>query len=217
MGNTILSLRDQIVLFLPQLAVSIVIFLIFWLVSKIARQIIHGIGAAANLEAEVRELVEDVAGILVLAFGLITALATLGINVTALVAGLGLTGFALGFALQDIIANTLSGILILMYKPFKTGDYIMVGAHEGTITDIDLRYTTLRGDANWILIPNQTLFKEAIKVAEPGAQPADPNQPPQPQQTSQPAPTQTPQPPPAGANAPTQAHEIAEPDLNKRP
>jgi small conductance mechanosensitive channel len=212
MSNAIFSLRDQIVLFLPQLAVSILIFLVFWLVSKIVRRIIHGIGAAANLEAEVRELVEDVAGIIVLAFGLITALATLGINVTALVAGLGLTGFALGFALQDIIANTLSGILILMYKPFKTGDYIMVGAHEGTVTDVDLRYTTLRGDANWILVPNQTLFKEAIKVAEPGAQPTDPTQPPpqqgQPQQNS---------PTPASANAPTQAHEIAEPDLNKRP
>ncbi len=61
-----------------------------------------------------------------LCIGVISALGTLGVDVTAMVTGLGLTGFAVGFALKDIISNSLAGILILIYKPFQRHDRIMV-------------------------------------------------------------------------------------------
>jgi small-conductance mechanosensitive channel len=164
MENTINTLREELLLFLPTIAVSIILFLIFWLVARIARKVIRRIGESANLAKEVTSLLEDVIGLAILAFGLITALGTLGINVAAMVAGLGLTGFALGFALQDTIANTLAGILILLYKPFGVGDRIKAAGHEGEVIDINLRYTSLQGEGNRILIPNQTLFKEALIV-----------------------------------------------------
>ena len=100
----------------------------------------------------------------ILGLGLITALSKLGINVTALIAGLGLTGFALGFALKDIISNLLAGILIILLTPFRVGDRIRVGSSEGKVIEINLRYTVLEGDGERILIPNSTMFTNIIAV-----------------------------------------------------
>ena len=101
-----------------------------------------------------------------LVFGAVTALGTTGINVSALVAGLGLTGFALGFAFRDILANVVAGVLILVYRPFTRNDRVAVAGFEGTVSAIDLRYTTLTTEDKRILIPNSTLFTNAISVAQ---------------------------------------------------
>jgi len=100
----------------------------------------------------------------ILGVGLVTALSKLGINVTALIAGLGLTGFALGFALKDIIANLLAGILIILLTPFRVGDTIRVGSNEGKVVEINLRYTVIEGKGERILIPNSTMFTNIIAV-----------------------------------------------------
>jgi small-conductance mechanosensitive channel len=97
-------------------------------------------------------------------FGIVTALGTLGINVGAMIAGLGLVGFALGFALKDLLSNFLAGFLILIYNPFVRGDQIRVTEHEGVVIEINLRYTVLQGDHKRILIPNATLFSNAVIV-----------------------------------------------------
>jgi small conductance mechanosensitive channel len=95
----------------------------------------------------------------------VTATGTLGIDVKALVTGLGLTGFALGFALKDVVANTLAGVLILLYKPFRNGDHVEVAGSMGSVSDIDLRYTTLHVDEKTrVLVPNSTLFTNSIRV-----------------------------------------------------
>ena len=102
--------------------------------------------------------------------GVVTALGTVGIDITALVAGVGLTGFALGFALKDIVSNVLSGILIIIYKPFRHGDGIKVSSFEGTVTNIDLRYTTLDTEGAQIFVPNSLLFTNAITVKASAAE-----------------------------------------------
>ena len=161
---TISTLRDNAILFIPTLIMGVVLFVIFWIISRVLRGIIRRIGKETKLPEEVSSLVADVVGVTVLGFGVITALGTLGIDVGAMIAGLGLTGFALAFALQDIISSTLAGIMLLMYRPFSVGNRIKVGANEGIVSDINLRYTKLDNEGNAILIPNSTLFKEAIIV-----------------------------------------------------
>jgi small-conductance mechanosensitive channel len=84
--------------------------------------------------------------------------------VSALVAGLGLTGFALGFALKDTISNLISGVLILLYKPFQIGNRIKISGYEGIVVSIDLRYTELDAESCKILIPNSNLFTNPIEV-----------------------------------------------------
>ena len=93
--------------------------------------------------------------------------AALGVDVSALVAGLGLTGFALGFALKDVISNVLAGVLILIYKPFGKKNYISVKGYQGTVLSTDLRYTVLQADdSTKLFVPNSLLFVDAISVAK---------------------------------------------------
>ncbi|PCI37618.1 MAG: hypothetical protein COB53_05925 [Elusimicrobia bacterium] len=88
----------------------------------------------------------------------------MGINVGALVTGLGLTGFALGFALKDALSNLLAGAMILIYRPFQHGDRIKVKTFEGKVVEIDLRYTTLKGDAAQYLVPNSLMLSNPITI-----------------------------------------------------
>ena len=101
---------------------------------------------------------------LFIVLGVISSLTVLGINVSAIIAGLGLSGFALGYALKDSISNLLSGILILLYKPFEVNNDIVIGDHEGKIKHIDLRYTTLINNRDEILIPNSKMFTDPITI-----------------------------------------------------
>ncbi len=117
-----------------------------------------------GLQEPISSLVSGVAKVSILAFGTVTALGTLGINVSALVAGLGLSGFALGFALKDTISNLLSGVLILVYHPFDIGDFIVVSGEEGKVAHIDFRYTTLENNEKIILIPNSMVFSKTVNI-----------------------------------------------------
>lgn len=173
----------QILNFVPQLIIGLVIFIFFWILSIGFRRVVKRYGRITRLDPAVLSLLMQVINSIILIIGAITALGTIGLDVTALVAGLGLTSFALGFALQDILSNVLSGVLLLIYRPFRLGNFIKVGDKEGHVVGIDLRYTTLRTDSQFILIPNQQLFKEAIIVAaNPPAVAQQPGMPPLPPQ-----------------------------------
>ena len=117
-----------------------------------------------SLKDPIRFLVSGGAKISILVFGAITALGTLGINVSELVVGLGLSGFALGFALKDTISNLLAGVMILVYQPFDIGDYIIVTGKEGKVIHIDFRYTTLENNEKIILIPNSLVFANTVSI-----------------------------------------------------
>lgn len=100
-----------------------------------------------------------------LVLALVTLLGTLGVQVAPLVAGLGLGGFALGFALRDMVSNLLAGILILLYHPFRPGNEISVAGKQGRVAEINLRYTVLHAsDDRTILIPNSMIFTNPVEV-----------------------------------------------------
>ena len=151
----------------PKIGMGLLIFALFWLASFLLRKFFERLSRQADHNtAFILKLAGRTAGIALLVFGAVTALGTMGINVSALVAGLGLTGFALGFALKDILSNLMAGVLILLYRPFRIDDYIMVAGNEGVVTEIDLRYTTLEKEAQTFLIPNSVLFTNSIGVVE---------------------------------------------------
>jgi small-conductance mechanosensitive channel len=99
----------------------------------------------------------------VVLFGLVVALQRIGSNLTALLAGLGIAGFTIGFALQDVSKNFIAGLLILIQQPFKPGDVIEVSDYTGTVVEIDLRATQLKTlDGRMVLIPNGTVYVSPI-------------------------------------------------------
>jgi small-conductance mechanosensitive channel len=86
-----------------------------------------------------------------------------GIDITALLTGLGILGFTLGFALQDVSKNFVAGLLILLQQPFELGDTIEVSGFTGTVLDINLRDTEMRTvDGLRVRIPNGDVFTSPI-------------------------------------------------------
>lgn len=164
------AVAAKVALYLPQLGTAILVWILFWLGAVILQKIVVRVGHARGLSTELVEFFGRLARTALLLFGVVTALGTAGIDIAALVAGLGLTGFALGFALKDVVSNVLAGILIMIYKPFRHGDRITVKAYTGTVTQIDLRYTVLRAEDKTFYIPNSILFTDPLTVETPGTE-----------------------------------------------
>lgn len=160
------ELARQIGRVAPRAGVAAMVFIAFWMVSLVVEKTARRIGRRSHLSTELLALIGRTASIALIVLGGITALGTAGVNVSALVAGLGLTGFALGFALKDALSNLLAGLLILIYRPFKRHDRISVAGFEGIVIETDLRYTTLQDEGKKILIPNSTLFTNSIILLE---------------------------------------------------
>jgi small conductance mechanosensitive channel len=159
------QLLKQTMDFIPRGGIGLVIFLFFWLIGAILQWIITTAGRKVHDDkGYVFRMAGTATKVTLVVLGALTALGTMGINVSALVAGLGLTGFALGFALRDILSNLMSGALIIIYRPFHHGDRISVAGCEGNVQEIDLRYTVVQGDNKTYLIPNSTLFTNTISV-----------------------------------------------------
>ena len=95
--------------------------------------------------------------------GAVVALGILGLDFGALLGALGLTSVAIGFSLKDVLSNYISGVILLAARPFRLGDQVVIEEFEGTITQIQLRGTTLKTyDGRVVYIPNQEVFTASI-------------------------------------------------------
>ncbi len=113
---------------------------------------------------EVLNLLVSLNKVVIVIMAIMVALKLLGANLTTLLSGLGLGGFALAFAAKDSISNIFGSIAILAGNVFDQGDWIQVGDIEGTVVQIGLRATTVRTFDNALIsVPNSTLSNEGIK------------------------------------------------------
>ena len=164
LAGPMLELEKQAAQFSPRLGAGLLILAGFWMAAFVSNKVILRFARNDPNRQDIVELIGQIARIGLLVFGAVTALGTIGVNVSALVAGLGLTGFALGFAFRDALSNVLAGVLIVMHRPFARGDLVSVVGLEGKVVGIDLRYTTLQKDDKTFLIPNSTLFTNPISL-----------------------------------------------------
>ena len=163
---------NSVLLFLPRLAVALAVLLIFWLFGRGLRRLVRRLGQGKDIEASIIGLVAGSIQIALLMIGTLFALGTVGIDITAMVAGLGLTGLALSLALKEVLTNVLSGILVVAYKPFREGDVIslatapMTTPLEGTVREINLRFTRLEAEGRRIYVPNGLILINAVVVRQ---------------------------------------------------
>ena len=150
---------------LPGVIAGLFIIVVFLVGAAVVRRVFR------HLAERIGEAKRPLAGLAgqtlryaIIVVGLITGLGTMGIDVSALIAGLGLTGFALGFAFRDALSNLLAGVLIILYQPFKPGDTITVSGRTGKIVGINFRYAVLESDGKTVLVPNSTIFGTVIVV-----------------------------------------------------
>ena len=96
--------------------------------------------------------------------GVLIGLSQIGIALGPLLAGLGVAGFVIGFALQDTLSNFASGLMILSYRPFDVGDVVEAGGVSGTVSHMSLVNTTIMTfDNQTIIVPNNTIWGDVIK------------------------------------------------------
>ncbi len=159
------EMTKQVVTALPGVMIAIVIFFVFWILAKFAIKLIQRIRDKNPAQKQPVFLVfETITRAAILILGLITALGSAGINVSALVASLGISGIALTLASKDAFANLFAGILVLLYQPFKIGDTIELGYIKGVVIKMSLRYTHLSNANKEILIPNSSLLTKSLTI-----------------------------------------------------
>lgn len=157
------TVLTEFILFLPDLITSIVVFALTLIVAGYLRSLVARALSARRSDKQIITLISNLTRWVVLIGGTITALELINFDVTAFVAGLGVAGIAVGFALQDTLANFVAGILLLIQKPFKTGDRIETAGFFGQVEEVDLRATRLRTpDGKDVLIPNKDVLGTAI-------------------------------------------------------
>ena len=117
----------------------------------------------SKTEETVRVFVTNLLNTLLMIVVFIAAINQLGIETTSIIAILGAAGLAIGLALQGSLANFAAGILIVVYRPYKVGDYIEAGSHAGTVKDIQIFSTVLTTPDNKIVVvPNGSIMNGSI-------------------------------------------------------
>ena len=155
---------ENIYNYLPNIIFGLCIYILFWFLSKLIQYTLNNFFKSKSSQNNISKVIASIAKNIIMIIGFITALGTMGIDVSAIVAGLGLTGFAFGFAFKDMLSNFISGIMIFIYEPFKLGDTIEVDGKTGKVIDINLRYVTLVNDDSQILVPNSLSVSKSLEV-----------------------------------------------------
>ena len=123
-----------------------------------------GLGRVRGFDETLRLLLSKILRYAILALVGVTVLSQFGVQTASIIAALGAAGLAIGLALQGTLQNIAAGIMLLVLKPFRVGEHIEAGAVTGTVAEIGLFATELRGDDGmFILSPNSLLWNQAVK------------------------------------------------------
>lgn len=159
----IFKLKDSDLTLWTLLYFIILVFLLFYLTKKLKIWVIDRLLARFNIDIGVREAIGTIVRYFVIAIGLVIILQTAGIDLTTLNVLAGAIGLGLGFGLQNIVSNFISGIIILFERPIKIGDRIEVGNVEGAVVKINSRSTTVVTNDNIsIIVPNSKFIAENV-------------------------------------------------------
>lgn len=153
----------EIVLFLPRLLAALVLFVVFLYLSAWISKFVRRILEQRRVDAGIALLIYHVLRWTIVVLGTGTALELVDFQLTAFLAGLGILGFTVGFALQDISQNVVAGFLLLIQKPFELGDLIQIDEYIGKVRSVDLRSTEMYTlDGHNVLLPNASVFTKPI-------------------------------------------------------
>lgn len=154
------------------------VYLIPWLIKIITAALVFFIGRwvakllvrlgrrlmrASQLDQMLVDFIGNILYALLLAIVVLSALDQLGVKTTSALAILGAAGLAVGLSLQNSLSNFASGVMLIIFRPFKTGDYVEAGSISGIVEAISLFTTVLRtGDNREVIVPNSHIYSAPI-------------------------------------------------------
>lgn len=155
---------EKIVSYIPKLISAAVILIIGFIIIRILVRIIEKFFDRVDFDRSVETFIENIAKVGLWGILVIIALGNLGVDVSGLIAGLGIMGFIVGFALKDTLGNLASGIFILFHKPFKVGDWINAAGVVGGVERVGIAACVLKSPDNVkITIPNSKIWGDVIQ------------------------------------------------------
>ena len=156
------EVQSFLILYVPKALLAIIIILVALYLGRMLRKLVMRALQQTGADVGVPHLLGQLPYWAVVAAGMLVALG-LFVDLTALLAGLGIAGFALTFAFQDVLKNFVAGIILLVQRPFLVGDYVALVNYEGTITAVNSRSTLIHtADGLTVLLPNATILDNPI-------------------------------------------------------
>src|SRR6266508_1533452 len=147
---------------IPNLITALLIFIGSLYLARLLSNLLRRVLTRRKAPAGVTHILAQLTLWSIIVIGAITALQRF-VNVTAFLTGLGILGFTVGFALQDIMKNFASGVILLLQQPFHVGETIGVKGFDGTVLAIDLRSTEMRAtDGRVVILPNADVLANPI-------------------------------------------------------
>jgi small conductance mechanosensitive channel len=135
----------------------------WWLAGRARKLVLKGLNRVPAVDETLRPFFASIVRYAIIAITLVAVLARLGIQTTSIIAVLGAAGLAIGLALQGTLQNIAAGIMLLILRPFKVGDYIDAGGTAGTVDEIGLFTTDMTTfDGIYLSVPNSSLWNTSI-------------------------------------------------------
>lgn len=162
MPDYINQLIENVVAELPNVLTAIFIFVISLYLAGLLSRLLSNVLKKRNADPEITLLLSQLTRWSIIAIGIITALQRF-FDVSAFLAGLGILGFTIGFAMQEIMQNFVAGVILLIQQPFDVGDFIETDQYMGTVLAINLRTSEMKAvDGRIVTIPNASILSNPI-------------------------------------------------------
>ena len=148
----------------PAVLLTLVLFVIAYVLAGWTRKVIIRAMSRAHIDLTLAKFLGNVSRWAIIIFAVVACLGTFGVNTTSFAALIGGAGLAIGLALQGNLGNLASGVLLLVFRPFKIGDSVIVAGKSGVVDGIDLFTTALdTADYRRIIVPNGAIFGGVIE------------------------------------------------------
>jgi small conductance mechanosensitive channel len=165
--RTLSQLGESLLARLPYICIGLIVFIAFWVIGWVVKRGILTAGERTRLDVTLADLLGRLTSLVIIILGGFVAAVVIfpTFKPGDLVAGLGITSVAIGFAFKDILQNFFAGILILWRRPFVVGDQIRTKDYEGTVEEINIRSTRLKTyDGERAVLPNGDVYTNAVLV-----------------------------------------------------
>ncbi len=157
------KIYELIMTFGPRLIGAVITLIIGWWIIKIVQKAIRKGFEKREMEPSLKGFLNSMIGILLKTMLIISVVGMMGVEMTSFIAVLGAAGLAVGMALSGTMQNFAGGVMILLFKPFKVGDFIDAQGHTGTVNEIQIFNTILKTpDNKTIIIPNGGLSTSSM-------------------------------------------------------
>ncbi len=160
---TLLTLYQKFLTYLPRIPIALIICAAGWFLGKTWNRFYIRISKKSSINSVAKKYIGRTVYIAIFCLALIIALSILGLDISPLLASIGAGGLIIGFGVRETVSDFASGLLILMYRPFKVGDFVKIGVVEGEISVISPVNIEIKGkDGKRILVPNRSAWGQVV-------------------------------------------------------